>query len=298
MQNQSNQLPATIPQYAYPEDEISLIDLWLSIARQKKVFWYVFSAILVISLISSILIPVKYTLSSTIAIGRIVQNDKRVLIESPATVKAKLDNALIPKILNEYQDENIQIAEIDVITPKNSELVVIETKVKEGEVEVFSKVLSNMTEAIQQDHEKIIGPTKSRINSTIQQKEKELENEQMDGFIEPVTMSKESETKIEHDVQKQLNDLEVTRIEWQAFQKEQKIDELKQEIADLKYQLDSITDTRAVTQPIRSQKPAGISKTIIVISGGALAIFMGLFGAFIAEFVTKVREYKEHAIKP
>ena len=296
-QNQLNQYPSIIPQYGYQEDEISLVELWLIVARHKRVFWCVFSVILVMSLAAVLLLTKRYTLSSSIEIGRTMQDDKSVLIESPETVKAKLDNALIPKILNQYEDEKVRLSKIDVTTPNNSDLVIIGVKVKEKDIEKFSKVLTEIAKALQQEHEKIIGPIRSRIKSSIEQNKIEFEKQKDMNFIEQDIRNRGVEQTSTNVVQKQFGNFAASEYVWLAFQKEQYINELKNEIDDLSHQLDVINDTRAITAPIRSQKPTGMPKVLIIFMGGALAILFGLFSTFIAEFITKVRRYKELEIK-
>ena len=105
MQNQTPQVPVKIPEYIYPEDEINLMDLWLILVKHKKVFWSIFSAIVILGLIVALIIPRKYSITSAISIGQTIQDDQMVLLESPETVKAKLENALVPKILSQYEDE-------------------------------------------------------------------------------------------------------------------------------------------------------------------------------------------------
>jgi hypothetical protein len=95
----------------------------------------------------------------------------------------------------------------------------------------------------------------------------------------------------EMDIEKQKSEiarLEAERVQIPA-QNEQKIETLKQNIADLNNQLANLIDTRAITEPIRSQQPTGTSKKLIVVLGGVLAIIFGLFATFIAEFLKKVK---------
>ena len=195
MQKDTPQVPMTIPQYVYPEDEISLIDLWLIIVKHKKIFLYVFSAIVLIGLIAALVMPKKYSITSTIGIGQTVQDERVILLESPETVKAKLENALVPEILSRYEDDEIRLQEFAVSIPKNSDLVVLQTKVKDDEIELFSQILTEMTDAIEQDHERILRPIRSSIKASIQQRELELKREKDQRFYEPVFKGMEAEIK-------------------------------------------------------------------------------------------------------
>jgi uncharacterized protein involved in exopolysaccharide biosynthesis len=448
-QQQPNQYPLSVPQYMQPEDEISLVDLWLVIAKHKRIFWYVFTTILLLALLAALLIPKKYTLTSTIGIGLMVQDNKEKLLESPETVKAKLDNALVPKILSQYEDKDIRRTRFNISVPKNSDLVIIKTEVKEGEIEKFSKILSVMTDEIENNHKIILKPIRDGIKAEIIQKELELKKANDPRFYEPIKKNIESDLKeaevelkkfedptlygyklealnkelsnekanleslkdnesllknkisrltdlsesIEDEisqVKQQINDtmtrrndiavnalsstydtpiimldnelqqyrdrlvsleerlyidienefsellkelnengrmqkqqqtliiekqreienfkienkLEIekqqaviARINAELLEKtadwEQNIEILKKEMADLNQQLDNIIDTRAISEPMRSEMPTGTSKKVVVLLGGVLAIMFGLFATFLAEFARKVSEKRE-----
>ena len=193
IENQSNQLPTNLPKYVYPDDEISLIELWLIITKHKKIFFYVFGAVLILSVAAAFMSQKQYTLSSTLDIGRTIEDDKTVLLESPETVKAKLDNALIPNILSQYKDEAIRLARIEVQIPQSSGLVLIKTQIAEKDVEKFSGLLAKMTDAIVQDHKRILKPIRSNITAAINQKELQLKKENDSRFFEPIIKKKESE---------------------------------------------------------------------------------------------------------
>ncbi len=67
---------------------------------------------MVLGLIVALVIPKKYSITSTIGIGQTIQDDQVILLESPETVKAKLENALVPETLSQYEDEDIRLSRI------------------------------------------------------------------------------------------------------------------------------------------------------------------------------------------
>jgi hypothetical protein len=396
-------------------------------------------------LIVALAIPAKYSITSTIGIGQTIQDDKVILLESPETVKAKLEYALVPKILNQYEDEAIRLTEFEVSIPKNSDLVLIKTKVKEEEIGQFKKIITEMTDAIETDHERVLMPVRARIKADIMQKELELKRENDQRFYEPIIKDMESQLKeaeislekledptiqgyrrkaleiqLENEknqlaslkeresilkaskgrldrlsdlliyqiselkeqikgaiklqqesvtatktgaqgmamlmidnelqqnrtrlgsleerlyidlenqhseLQKEINDItrqrahqhvvieekeknlekyqvenkqdvekqktEIAKIAAQKMKipadREQKIESIQQQIADLNEQLSNIIDTRTITQPMRSKKTTGTSKRLIVVLAAVLGVMLGLFSVFFAEFRDKVR---------
>ena len=62
------------------------------------------------------------------------------------------------------------------------------------------------------------------------------------------------------------------------------------QISKLVLEKESIQETRALTAPIRSLKPVGTGKSVIVILGTMVGLFFGIMLVFVAEMSKKVRE--------
>lgn len=94
------QLPARYPfspEAIHPDDEISLIDLWLILVRRKILIAVVFAAALAFGLAVALLTPKNYEYTTSVQIARTGTG----LLESPETVRAKLEASFIPFVLNE-----------------------------------------------------------------------------------------------------------------------------------------------------------------------------------------------------
>lgn len=61
--------PRMLGNYYDHDDEISLVDLWLSLVKQKKVFFTTTSIIILFTLVYILLVPESYTYKTDIAIG-------------------------------------------------------------------------------------------------------------------------------------------------------------------------------------------------------------------------------------
>ncbi len=73
--------------------------------------------------------------------------------------------------------------------------MLIQTKVKEDEVEQFKEIISEMTKAIETDHDRILRPIRARIKASIMLKELELKRENDQRFYEPIIKNMESRIK-------------------------------------------------------------------------------------------------------
>jgi LPS O-antigen subunit length determinant protein (WzzB/FepE family) len=60
-------------------------------------------------------------------------------------------------------------------------------------------------------------------------------------------------------------------------------------IAKLEIQLANLRETSALQPPMRSLKPVGPGKTLIILLSLVLGLMLGVFAAFFAEFLSKVR---------
>ncbi|MDH5474028.1 MAG: Wzz/FepE/Etk N-terminal domain-containing protein [Gammaproteobacteria bacterium] len=74
--------------------------------------------------------------------------------------------------------------------------------------------------------------------------------------------------------------------------------EQQDQLTKLEIQLDNLLETRAIGEPMRSVRPVGSSKKIVVLISIVVGAFIALFMVFILEFLEKVRNYKAEKNQP
>jgi LPS O-antigen subunit length determinant protein (WzzB/FepE family) len=74
------------------------------------------------------------------------------------------------------------------------------------------------------------------------------------------------------------------------FELEQKIEKKNLQLASLQLQLRNSQPTKMIVPPQRSAKPVGPGRKVIVALSGILGLMLGIFVAFFAEFLNKVKE--------
>ncbi|MDQ2694134.1 MAG: Wzz/FepE/Etk N-terminal domain-containing protein [Pseudomonadota bacterium] len=79
------------------------------------------------------------------------------------------------------------------------------------------------------------------------------------------------------------------QIDWLLANQRRDIARQELEIATLKDTLESIRRTRALAPAMRSLKPTGSSRALILALGMVLGLMLGVFAAFFAEFLYKAR---------
>jgi|GEM_PF-1372466 len=77
----------------------------------------------------------------------------------------------------------------------------------------------------------------------------------------------------------------------QLTENRQKQARQNEELEKITMQQDNLLETRAITRPLRSIKPVGTGKTLIVIISLFIGVFLALFIGFFSEFLEKARNH-------
>lgn len=149
---------------AHLENEINLVDIWLILLRRKWLIATVFCVCVGLGVAASFLISKQYAYSSTFEIGSTVrENGEKLevaLIEDPETVKGKLVASYIPLAQAQFFETDKagqgKLHDISVKIPKNSQILVLESKGTLGERAVFEGLHQRVADYLLTDHQRII----------------------------------------------------------------------------------------------------------------------------------------------
>lgn len=245
--------PRIIPAY-YRDDEISLVDLWIAIARRKMLVLAVFSVIVILGLIAAFTLPKSYTYSTAIQTSKYWNGSGYAQLESPESVKTKLENVYIPQVtLSENVEKPL---EVKVENPKNSPLIVLKSKAPEVDAERARAVHESIVQAIAKEHAEQLSTLRGIYESQLKAAKEEV------SALES-TASEGSLTLL--------------------------LDK-KRQVDDLTARIEGMSPTYAPQLATRSAKASSPGKALILALAGFLGLFAGLFAAFIAEFRDKVLE--------
>lgn len=164
----SEQEPKYIPLQPYQmvdyksEDEISLIDLGVMVAKQKKVFWIVFFVIILSVLVFIALKPSVYAYNTTFEIGSykvLGQNNSLAQepqpIESVAATVAKLTNVFIPSVQNARLAAELPISGIQISPVKDTDVIVLVSKGLKDDVNIIRQH-AEVTDALILNHKQLL----------------------------------------------------------------------------------------------------------------------------------------------
>ncbi len=203
------QLVPFYPQYIqqpFAEDEINLVDLWIALLAYRKVFAGVFSGVLLLGLVFAIFVfNERYMLNSALEIGSIGSEGSVRKLETAESILSKLSNVLIPKITAQYLSENPRLTPFNtsVSTAKGSEIVLIQNKVKESQIPLFTEFQNLLAAELIHDHDQKITFYQSDLKAELlsaQDKLKQLQApETLNAKLENIRLEQESaQSKLQH----------------------------------------------------------------------------------------------------
>jgi hypothetical protein len=179
-QLKSNEFHQQLPlQYNYiaQQEDISLVDLWISARRYKKRFMLVFSAVFLIGLsLMYFTFSETYSLTSAIQIGTREQNNSIIPIESPESLLSKISSSIIPSYTNVWvQQNNIEdLIEVKPSNPKNSNVILLTSKAGKENIAFLSEFQKGLVQIILEDHKRTINSLKSTVESELRLSQLEL----------------------------------------------------------------------------------------------------------------------------
>ena len=162
------------------DDEMSLVDLWLTLVKQKKVFFSVFLIIVGVGLIFALTQPTLYEYSTVIEIG--TKADKVTLIQPIETLKSEVTSAYINQALHEYFNKNKNIIDIAVENPKGTDLLLLKSTGTKDQSDLHISIQNNILQKLISKHHATSEAIKKGLYNqrlTLSNKIEDLENEKL-----------------------------------------------------------------------------------------------------------------------
>lgn len=172
----------TYPQYIdtyVQQDEISLVDLWITLLKFKRVFVKSLIVMLIVgAVVMSIVTEEKYTMNSIISIGKNFRTNQ--LIESPESVINRANLLLITEIAQKISENNdIGFFTTNISNPKKTRLIVIENQVTKENRKIIAQFQTQLIERIVSIHDKLFKTTNTTAQELLSREKlrlRELEN--------------------------------------------------------------------------------------------------------------------------
>ncbi|MEX2474392.1 Wzz/FepE/Etk N-terminal domain-containing protein [Marinobacter sp.] len=245
-----NNVPEQRPYY---DDEISLVDLAATFIRRRRVFYVVFLVTTLVGLAYALLMPGKYEYVSLYQMAE-VESGKTVV--APATTIATLQNRWFPEVQathREMEEEKLPF-EINFSNPENT-----------GLIRMASEASQENATLVEETHKKLINQVKERQQSLLTRDKKSLENriEAIDRAVESLQGGEDTGSAIADAYEKRV---------------------------DLEGKLEGLNPGETLAVSRESAERTGTSRSLVVVLAAVLGGMLGVFLAFVAEFVMLVRE--------
>ncbi len=248
----------------YHHDEISLVDLWLSLLAHKNVFFITFIFIISLAAVYITVTPKTYFYKTDISIGTQTQTQTQTqFIQSPEAIVANLDNAIIPKLLmQQHLNQPDNKLNVTASIPKKTNSVLLISKGTIDQKEAITKLHQQLIDVLAESHHKKVAPMLNYLKDEL-------------------ASSQSLSTKLNEQVKNAPDNND--QLALQMINIENTIRETKRSLAEF-------TETRSAMGTVQSIKPANKSSKLILSVSFVLGVFMGVFAALFAGFLAKVKE--------
>ncbi|MCG2634290.1 MAG: Wzz/FepE/Etk N-terminal domain-containing protein [Gammaproteobacteria bacterium] len=244
-----------------PDDEISLIDVWLLLTRRRIMI----GLILVICLLAgggyALLAEPKYEYKSLLEIGQTplgtLNEPEMADIENPATVEAKLNSSGISRarqMATDTLDRPSTTPEANISRPKGTGLILVTSTAPSADYTLVQNLHETLLNQVVDEHAALTGATLARYQAQLA-----VEQNRLEQYI------KDPQTSA------YIRDMQ-----------RQKVDQLVALIENMR-------PTRIIQIAAQSEKPTSPGKAAILALSGLLGLMVGVFMAFLAEFLANAR---------
>ncbi|KAF0281726.1 Wzz/FepE/Etk N-terminal domain-containing protein [Spiribacter roseus] len=286
----------------YPaDDEISLYDLWEVLRRRRLTILVVFLLVVIGSVGYGLTKESVYSVESFIEIGRVPETDGEIgLLENPSTAVSRLTNVLIPTAREDYLGENEGLPAIESsVSDEAGGLIRLSAEVPERQAEVMQRFMVRVADDLARhyasERQKTLRQIDDRIasldrrlqemSSTVSSSESVLRNA-------PAGMASSGQDTDSGSmaIAEMLRDvlaaslLEDRQADYWA---------LDDRLAALKSARARAVSTSIEREATISERPVGTGTSLILALGAILGLMLGVFAAFIREFLANARAYRE-----
>ena len=251
--NQTDQYPQRY------DDEISLVDLATTFVHRRRVFYAVFGGVVILALVYAlVLVGEVREYSTLVKLGE----DNNKPVESPAAVIASIESHWYPALVGEYRasrEQNLPF-KISVANPENTHLV-----------KLTSEASPELKGEVKKQHQKLVERINERQAALLNRQKQELEQR--------VASLK--------DYLEELSGMEATG-EAQAQLIQQRASMLS-EIESMTTRIDKLEPSETLVVAREGLENRGTSKKLVLGLAILLGLMLGVFSAFMAEFIAQVR---------
>lgn len=241
------------PEYPVYDDEISLVDLATTFVRRRNIFYAVFGGVVLLALIYAFLLMPAVREYSTLV--QLAEEGNKTL-ESPASVIATLQSRWYPELLETHlvkEGEKLPFT-IAGSNPEHTNLIKLTTEADPARSEMVQSV-----------HQQLVTQVLLRQDQSVERRKQELEQrlDSINSYLDELSGVEAAGEAAAAAVQNRI---------------------------DLVARLKSLQPAETLVVARQSLEPKGTSKALVLALAIVLGGLLGIFAAFMAEFISHVRK--------
>ncbi len=291
----------------FDSDEIDLRELAGVLMRRKKTIFGIVLAAVIGALVISIALPKAYEIKTALEIGVIVTPETNEAIESSVQLQEKIEKDVYGNIVRqELKISEQDYPKIKVENLKDTNAVFVSTR--SSRVDEAKKIFQAINALILADHAQKLEVVKKKSETRIKIEEKNIER------LQNKIQSLEREKNAVEGRVAVLQTLPITSrdagTQFALFDNKEQFENKIQEIENTYQQINSSEAfinslqttinqskmTEVIREPLASEKPVSPRPLLNAVLAAVLGLFVGIFGALIAEWWNNTKKFDERKI--
>ena len=197
-------------------DEIRAVDLLVILVRSRWLFFGVLAGTVVLTLAAWYFLPTLYHYRTTLELGGIVAEQKIEPIESPQSVRAKLENTWIPTYPERLPDPETAALEVEVSIPRGTNLLILTSQGTEAEANAHLDVHEAVLRPLIDETRKLEELQRQKLANDLQAQQLELAAIRDDSTVlETRKELLQEERKVLEEESRELSaNIEMSRRQW------------------------------------------------------------------------------------
>ncbi len=238
------------------DDEISLVDLAATFIRRRRIFYACFALVTLLGVVYALMQADKYEYVTLLESAEKAGNE---FIEKPAATVAIIENRWIPAAASSYQAENEKLLpfKLDASNPENTGLIRIVSEASVETADVVKTIHSDLAQSVMERQQQLLETQRNSLKNQLASIERVIQS------LQTSEGGENTATALAAAIQKR---------------------------AELESELEALQPASVIVTARQSTGQRGISGVLIVGLACSMGIMLGVFLAFFAEFVWRVRQ--------
>jgi len=254
--------PQILHNYYDSRDETNLVDLWLALVKQKKVFFLTTFSVIIMAMVYVTFVPATYIYKTNISIATINSAGSGAqIIQAPTSIIARLVSEVIPTVIRQNGGQANSMLNVSASIPTKTNVVLLTSKATIKQKQNIAELHQNIIELLSKSHNK-------KSNRMLEYLNQELSHSQakLGKMFESLKISGANELII------------------------MQIIDMENYIRKTKLSITQFTNTQSELGTVQSIKPTNKGSAQIIAITVLLSLFLGIFSALFANFLSKVRQ--------